>query len=549
VRARHAVPLALLCGAGLALYVWPALAAPVVRWSDSEIDLAWAGSGAGILSPVWTPGHTAKPGYLLFLRGALAASAGHPRGIVVLQTLLVFASICISAAIVARARGPRVALLFWTLAILFLRLRDSASSIMSEPLAAALFLPLAALSLDPPERPLSAAAAGLLHGALFLVRPNLGAAALVLSVVSGAFARRWRSLAILAAVMIVSVLPFWIATNPGKSGDRARGLTYQMFEASADDYWFPSIAPAPAQGTPSQISRELGSAAAANWRRTLEGSGPDLRRQLAWRALHGLLGTEFYDVRWSRDYAAATSIARAISPFEILALLGTILVLPWKAENRPLLAGGILLAAMLIVQSLLLGSNPRYVLPFLPALLLLGVCAAAAASPGRRLAAMALTAVLALLVSRQKSVLGQEWGVVESAGVVLSQPIPLEALPRTAPATLHLRIAPPLPLSPAGLEVRDARGRLLYSSDGDAKRQRPELTIPLPQELLDENRHTATTLHLRSTGRYDALSYLLFPVIPAPWGTPALRQDSRELSPGTGVSRGSLDWWAHPGAP
>ena len=162
---------------------------------------------------------------------------------------------------------------------------------------------------------------------------------------------------------------------------------------------------------------------------------------------------------------------------------------------------------------------------------------------------MAVTAVLALLVSRQKSVLGQEWGVVESAGVVVSQAIPMEALPRNAPATLHLRIASPLLPTRAGLEVRDLRGRLLYSSERDATRQRPEITIPLPQEVLDENWHDGTTLHLRSTGRYDELHYLLFPVIPYPWAAPALRQDSRELSPATGARRGSLDWWAHAGAP
>jgi hypothetical protein len=549
VRRRYGIALALLGAAGLALYLWPAIAAPVVEWSDSQVDLAWARAGAGILSRVWTPGHTAKPGYLLFLRVALAVSGGHLRGIVILQSVLLFASICASALILARRFGPRTALVFWGLAIAFLRIRDSASSIMTEPLAAALFLPAVALSLDPPKRPRHLALFGLLHASLFLVRPNLGAAALLVSALSLAFARRWRGLVILAAAMAAAAAPFWIATAPGRSGDRTRGLTYQMFEASADDYWFPSIAPPPASGIPSQISRELATEAGAHWRRTLAGSGPDLRRQLFWRALHGLLGAEFYDARWSSRYALATSLARALSPFEMLAVIGSIVVLPWTSPNRTLIAGGLLLVLILIAQNVVLGSNPRYVLPFLPALLLLAVCAAARASPGRRLAGLLVIAAMVAVVARQRSVLGQEWGMVERAGVVLGQPIARGALPSRAPATLHIRIATPLLPTHANLEVRDSAGRLLYASDADAARQRPEVTIALPQELLDENQRGGTALRLTSNGRYDSLHYLLFPVIPPPWGRPASREGSRELSPATGMRAGSLDWWAHPGAP
>ena len=45
----------LACGAlgilGLALYLWPAIAAPVVLWADSQFDLRWAREGVGIVSP------------------------------------------------------------------------------------------------------------------------------------------------------------------------------------------------------------------------------------------------------------------------------------------------------------------------------------------------------------------------------------------------------------------------------------------------------------------------------------------------------------------
>lgn len=40
---------ALVC---LFIYLWPALAGPVVLWSDSRIDLDWAAKGAGILDTI-----------------------------------------------------------------------------------------------------------------------------------------------------------------------------------------------------------------------------------------------------------------------------------------------------------------------------------------------------------------------------------------------------------------------------------------------------------------------------------------------------------------
>src|ERR1017187_2934772 len=74
--------------AGLFLsYMWPAIVAPVVTWSDSTIDLDWARRGLGILSPAADPTHGAKPGYLLFLRTALAVSGNSTRSVVILQSL------------------------------------------------------------------------------------------------------------------------------------------------------------------------------------------------------------------------------------------------------------------------------------------------------------------------------------------------------------------------------------------------------------------------------------------------------------------------------
>ena len=78
---------------------------------------------------------------------------------------------------------------------------------------------------------------------------------------------------------------------------------------------------------------------------------------------------------------------------------------------------------------------------------------------------------------------------------------------------------------------------------------RPEISLTLPQELLDANQHGPVTLTFLSTGAYGANDYLLFPVIPSTWRTPATREEGGDLSPSTGIASGALDWWAHEGAP
>jgi hypothetical protein len=88
---------------------------------------------------------------------------------------------------------------------------------------------------------------------------------------------------------------------------------------------------------------------------------------------------------------------------------------------------------------------------------------------------------------------------------------------------------------------------LLYTSRTDHARQRPFVTVPLPDWLLEANRQGPVDLLLVSTGGYGPTDYLLFPVIPPPWGKGARREGSAALSPTTGIFTGALDWWAHAG--
>lgn len=531
---------------GLALYLWPALSAPVVLWSDSALDLAWARRGEGIVTPVVSPHHPPKPGYILFLRAVLAAGpeADAERRVVVVQSVLLWLAIAAAAMLVGRRTSPRAGLLLYVLLIVTLRLRDASSAVMSEALSAALLLVLAALLLDPPERPWTVALLGLATAALFLVRPNAGAAALLLAAVSLALCGRPRRLAPLFLGFALLWAPFWRAT--AVPGDPFRGMAPAFITGSLDYGWLPQ----PEHPGPEPPPFDQVHAALANWKATLAEPRGDRGRQIAWRALHGPLGTDYYDARWSPLYARATGLSRILMPLLTLALAAALLAVPLRGRARIAKVLGLSLAALVIAQSLVLGALARLALPFLPAFFLCGVVALAGLeSRPRRLAACAIFALLAAFVAWQRQVLDWEWGRIESRGLKIVQTIPRGALPAAAPATLHVRVAPLLVPTTAGLEVLGPRGESLLVRTPGQWGDSPFLTIPLPEALLAASRRGPLEITLVSRGDYDAARFLIFPVIPPPWGAPTRREPGADLSPASGIPLGSLDWWAHSGAP
>ncbi len=191
----------------------------------------------------------------------------------------------------------------------------------------------------------------------------------------------------------------------------------------------------------------------------------------------------------------------------------------------------------------------------MPALLLYGV----AALPGlhsrrRRVAAAIAFALLVAFVAWQRQVLDWEWGRIEAAGVRLRLVIPRGRLPvplpERGPATLHVRIAPLVLPTGAGLEIRSDSGeRLFASAEGDYDPADPFLSVAIPESILGANRQRDVTLTLSAVGAYDAAHFLLFPIIPPPWSAESTRVGGASLSPETGIDRGTLDWWAHPGLP
>lgn len=546
----------LVAAAGFFLYLWPALRAPVVVWSDSALDLAWARAGEGITAPPPSPPgnapllHSAKPGWLLFLRVvlALAPEGSGERAVVVLQSVLVWLALVLTAFLADRHRsGTGIPLLVALL--LLLRLRDMSSAILPEALSAALLLPLVAWALDPPRSRSAHLLFGLAIGVLFWIRPNVGGVALVLAAVGIGGVRGWKAAGATVGAFVLLVAPVWIATRPRNEGEGLRGLAHAIVFGSADYHWSPGQGKRMEGRSRHEVERlELGQAK-DNWKKLLRGRGPDVRRQIVWRALHGIFGAEFYDPRWSPAYASATFFSRVVTPF--LTLLGVAaLVAAWLTGNRTASSLGLLLVALLVLQDFFLISNPRFVLPFLPAFYPLAVASVACARsvPRFRLFAGISFVVLIALVALHRFVLDWEWGRIEKPGVALRQRIPIRALPSSEPATLHLRIASPIIPSSAGFEVRGPAGEVLYSTARDRTRETMAITIPLPASVLEANSRSDVEIELVSVGSFDELNYLMFPVIPAPWGAPAQRAGNAGLSPTTGVPEGSFDWWAHAGA-
>jgi len=546
---RAALLFGLLAAAGLGLFLWAALSAPVVWNSDSTLDLTWTKAGP-LRASAEGQTHPAKPGYLLFLAGAVRAfpSLGERRSVVVTQSLLLWLSIVATAARLWHRRGRFAGLALLILLLGFLRLRDSTSAVLSDAVAAALFLSVVAFCLEPPRSRAGFVPLGVAATLLFWVRPNVGFAALVIGAVLLCREDARRGAAILVLSLALPMASVWILTRPASGNGRLLGLDSPVLMGSAPYYWMPAIGGFSAGAPTGRLQR-----AAHNWKRFLAHPDFDTRRELGWRTAHGLLGSELYDARWSPTYRRLDALSREASPFLVLAGIGvfaaalSVSTLPFREK-----AAGLLLIALLVGHDLLFGSHPRYLLPFLPVLFLLAI----AQLPGwrgnrSRPAAVAAAVFVALLawVSHSPGMTDWEWGWIERSGVEIRQRLPRHALPATGPATFHLRVAPLVMPSNAHVEIFGPGGELLFTSRQDPARESPVLSFSIPESLLRANRAEDVTLTLRAVGDYDSAHFLLFPLVPPPWSAPASRFGSAELSPETGIASGSLDWWAHAGAP
>jgi hypothetical protein len=463
------------------------------------------------------------------------------RSIVVVQSFLLWASFVATAALVWRRRSAAAGITLLLFLLCFLRFRDAASVVLSEAVAMAIFLPAAAILLLWPPSPRLAAVLGLASGILFGIRPNVGAALLLLAVLSCVVVRRPRALLFLAGAFLLVVLPVFLLTR-SDAVPPGRGLDWPVLYASAEDYWEPSLrldTRADAEALGARLRRT-----GRNWAQMLGSPGLDRTRQVLWRALHGLFGVEFADERWSPSYGAADRAVRTASP--LLVLAGVALVLGFALTRGELLSRAFAAALLtgLVAHNLVFGSLPRYLLPFLPVVFLVAVLAALSRRPRSFwIAAAACFLGLFALLRGLPGIASREWGQVEASDVILRQQVPRGSLPRRAPATLHVRIASPRPESAVAVDVRIDGVGLTNLADSYS----PSLVLPLPQEILTRNQTEAFELVLTSRGAFGPHDYLLFPVVSFPFGRGSARREASPLSPSTGIGTGALDWWAHDG--
>jgi hypothetical protein len=253
---------------------------------------------------------------------------------------------------------------------------------------------------------------------------------------------------------------------------------------------------------------------------------------------HGLLGTDYYDARWSWTYWRIDEAAKVARPFVVLLAVAWVVCAIRRPETRVFGTLGLAVIAMLVVQDLLVGALPRYGLPFLAPLLLFAVL-----SVTKRLAAPLLTAAILIgAVSLNPGVLDREWGTIEKSGVVVTQEIPRASLDQQR-RELHVRIGSLTGLTSAELFVEDDAGRPLLSSVTNVHPDQPVIVVPLPADLLERNRHGPVVVRFVAGSGFDTTNFYVFPVVPWPWGVLAQRQASGVLSPTTGIVSGSLDWW------
>ena len=545
---------AAVAAAGVAGYVAAALAAPVVLWSDSRVDLALARERLGFLGgAAGDPGgsaHAIKPAYLLFL--AFCSVFRDPARLsVVLQSMALAGTIVAVGAAVRARRGAVAGIVFLVLTFGMLYLRDAASAVMSEALASAGFLALtAAAALDVVDSDRRAILAGAAAGALFWVRPNVGAAAAVVLAAGllrggrmrgiGEFARaaRLRGVAGLAAGFLAVWFPVAAAARLRPHPPARSGATSVLLTGSLDYAWPALGSTWPAGPTPAATARAEIDLAGRHWRAMWPPRTPEVRRQWAWRAFHALLGGDYYDAGWSGRYRALDEWSRVARPFLVIAAAALVLA-AWRSRaTRRLARIGTVLIVLLVAQSLAIGALPRFGLPYLAPLVLVAVLAA---GPHFGLAALIAAAAIGA-VRLAPGVVDREWGNIERAGVVIRQRIPARAISPARPE-LHIRVGSLTGATTAQLSVLDDAGRVLFSSTRNPHPEEPVIVVPIPDDDLARNRDRAIEIRLVSSGRFDESNFYVFPLVPPPWSSRAVRDGSRDLSPETGIRAGSLDWW------
>ncbi len=539
-----------------ALYVGSAAQAPTSPGfgaRDLEILRQWISTGH--LSPLaYAPDHLLKPGYIVYLRTILGSREPFPiRRLLVINALAMVCSFAVVCIALWRSGLRRSAGIAAACFLAYVPLRDATDHALSEPVAAAgILLCLTFLIVGIKRRPLLALA-GILAGLLALIRPNVFEVFIVLALLVVASARHERLVSVvlilagfLSTCAAVTLVGKWRSIPLNPFGIAA---STPFLWGAADYYWEPDIGPWPSGATAAKKGRTEIREAANQWKTRLRRWSADDRRALLWKVGHAFFSCEQLPARWRPAWYITYD--KAIRRWWWVAALG------FAGLSAAIAVGGAghwrfapaLLVAAIDAQGLLFGADPRFTLPFIPALFVLLVLAAPGLrfSPRTLVSAMAVIAFGLALISATPDVTNSDFGVLRGSQS-LEFEIPARAFPKNGDrATLHFRILEETQRFDRGMII-EGDGQPLGRYDPDPPRPQPAfLSAVIVEPLLSNSRRKGIMIRLRAFGGPSS-GFFYFPVVPRPWGKPVSIDGRATFESGYGgTTGGGIPFWVHGG--
>jgi hypothetical protein len=319
---------------------------------------------------------------------------------------------------------------------------------------------------------------------------------------------------------------------------------------TADYCWPPDLGVEPVGASAAETARLQTQKAWDRWRAFWKKTPADRTRSLLWRMTHSLVSAEQFPPQWEWPlYVAIDKCVRrwwwlAACAATFAAMAGAVGGRGrWRFVSLTVLAVGVL-------QGLLFGAEPRYVLPLLP-VLILGLArtlptvrwsvsiAAVGAAPALLLAAT---------VTKVPDTASSDYAIVRGPGHVIRQEISPSKIPPGETAMIHVRILKPDPFA-LGFDAMGNGWLLAHREATDPSPHPAYFSWALTGEALRQARERGLQLEIRTTG--DASAHELFfyyPVVPPLLdGVSTLDGERRLPSAYGGHTSGGMPIWIHSG--
>ena len=513
--------------------------------NDLEIVREWQRTGR-LDDHATDPTHLKKPGYVAYLRWFLphtGSDAAENRRFLLLNTVWLLAG-ALAALASLWTRNRKSAVVFLLFLLLYVPARDSTDYITSEPLAmgfALLFL----TALPFARHRTAAAALGVAAAASSLYRPNLGVILIVLGalVVFGSpLPRRGGAALLLGFAACVGML-VGLGRVAGDRSDPFTGTRKALLWGSADYYWrwsVPELRSSRSEDPSEDLSpREPSQMGLRELVSRIIRRPP---RSLLWSLGHGWFSAEPLPPRV--DAASYQRWSKALREWWWLAaaLIAAACVAAATGGRGPWRFVPVVLLAMILAQSVILGSDPRLALPFVPALAYGLARVGPEWKPTRVTTAAfgcALVAAIALVLA-VPDVANSDFALVRGPGHGLEQEVRWRGRLDGTDVRLNLRLLQEPPFA-MGLNIT-ANGRTVFRRAESAASEHPAfLSIPIPAELLEAG-GGHLCIRIETLGDENAFAY--FPVVPRMLRPSATLDGSSALPSGYGgTARGGIPMW------